>query len=68
MDLLPCTQGVKIKPVTMATNKAASLDEELGDITGYEFGEPITAVDYIILTSYQLQRSMRQRKEKLWWV
>jgi hypothetical protein len=35
------TQGVKIKPVTVATNKAASLDEELGDITSYEFGEPI---------------------------
>ena len=38
------TQGVKIKPVTMATNKAASLDEELGDITSYEFGQPITAI------------------------
>ena len=43
-----CTQGVKIKPVTMATNKAASLDEELGDITSYEFGEPITAINYIM--------------------
>lgn len=41
MYLLPYAQGVKIKPVTMATNKAASLDEELGDIAGYEFGEPI---------------------------
>ena len=45
------TQGVKIKPVIMATNKAASLDEELGDITSYEFGQPITAIDYIMLTS-----------------
>ena len=51
MYLCSCTQGVKIKPVTMATNKVASLDEELGDIAGYEFGETISLIlcVYLIL-------------------